>query len=361
MGCKEIDGQVARREAQVSDLMDQFVTVRVVFANSMDLSTFQFDTGLTWAVFFLNADKTIYGRYGSRGQANGSLDVSLAGFRKAMEGALELHKGYPGNKSSLAGKKGPSPRVPVPQGYPGMQKFPPVPTPGDKRNNNTCMHCHEVNAGEYKVYRSVKQPIPDNVLWTYPMPDVLGLSLDLNERATLKSVAAGSPAEKDGWKAGDAILTLEGQPIVSIADVQWVLERAKDGAKLKASVDRGGQKQPLTLSLPPGWRRKGDFGWREATWASFRPDMNGEDLKPGERQTMKLSDTATGFRVSYVGPGARGLQRDDVVVEVDGQRSGITNFSLFLAHVAQKRMPGDKISLTVLRGGQEQKLQLTAR
>lgn len=341
--------------------MDKFVCVRMVMANSMDLSLFQFDYGLTWAVLFLNADKTIYGRYGSRGQGDGSKDVSLDAFRKALEAALELHAGYPGNKASLAGKKGPSPRVPIPQAYPGNQKFPATVTPGDKRNNNTCMHCHEVLAGEYKTFRGAKQPIPDNVLWTYPMPGTLGLTLDLNEKATVKSVAPGSSSEKDGFKAGDEIVTLEGQPIISIADVQWVLERAKENVKIKAEVNRGGNKQPLTISLPPGWRRKGDFGWRESTWSSFRPDLNGEDLKPDERQAMKLADTATGFRISYVGPGAPGFQKGDVVVDVDGQRTGISSFSLFLAYVAQKKMPGEKIAVTVLRGGKEQKAQLTAK
>jgi len=345
----------------VAGLLDQFVCVRMVMANSMDLSLFQFDYGLTWAAFFMNADKTVYGRYGSRGQENGSNDVTLDGFRKAMEGALELHKGYPGNKTSLTAKKGPAPRFPIPQGYPGLQNFPATVTPGDKRNNNSCMHCHEVTAGEYKIYRGARQAIPDNVLWTWPMPDALGLGMDLNEKATVKSVTAGSPAAKDGFKAADEILTLEGQPIVSIADVQWVLERAKDNAKLKAEVKRGSGKATVTLSLPPGWRRKGDFGWRAATWSSFRPDMNGEDLKPGERQTLKLADTATGFRINYVGPGAPGLQKDDVVVEVDGLRAGIASFSLFLAHVAQKKLPGEKIAVTVLRGGKEQKVQLTAR
>jgi len=341
--------------------MDQFVCVRMVMANSMDLSLFQFDTGLTWAVFFLNADKTVYGRYGSRGQGDGSKDVSLDGFRKALEGALELHKGYPANKASLAGKKGPAARVPIPQAYPGNQNFPPTVTPGDKRNNNTCMHCHEILGGEYRVYRGARQPIPDNVLWSYPMPDLLGLSLDLSEKAVVKSVAPGSAAAKDGWKAGDAIVTLEGQPILSIADVQWVLERAKDNAKIKAEVLRGGDKQSLTISLSPGWRRKGDFGWRASTWSSFRPDMNGEDLKPGERQAMKLADTATGFRVSYVGPGAPGFQKDDVVVDVDGQRTGISSFSLFLAYIAQKKLPGEKVEVTVLRGGKEQKVQVKAK
>ena len=46
--------------------MDQFVCVRLVQANTIDLTRFQFDFDLTFAAFFLNADLTIYGRFGSR-------------------------------------------------------------------------------------------------------------------------------------------------------------------------------------------------------------------------------------------------------------------------------------------------------
>jgi hypothetical protein len=46
--------------------MKQFVCVRIVQANALDLALFQFDFDLTFAAFFMNADKTIYGRYGTR-------------------------------------------------------------------------------------------------------------------------------------------------------------------------------------------------------------------------------------------------------------------------------------------------------
>ena len=42
--------------------MEQFVTVRMVQGNGMDLSLFQFDYDMSFAVFFLNADRTISGR-----------------------------------------------------------------------------------------------------------------------------------------------------------------------------------------------------------------------------------------------------------------------------------------------------------
>ena len=337
---------MARREPEVKDLLDRFVCVRAIQANRLDLGLFQFDFGLTWAVLFMNADKTVYGRYGSRSRAEGSEDVSLEGFRKAADAALEIHRGYPANKASLARKSGPAPRHPTPRDYPSLRDFPPavIPERGE-RNNPTCLHCHQVQSAEYAIFREAGKPIPDEILWAWPMPDALGIPLDVKERATVKSVAAGSPSAKAGFRAGDEILRLEGQPLVSIADVQWVLERAKDGDSLRAEVRRGGRTETLALSLAPGWRRSGDFSWRDATWGAFRPDMNG--VAEGG-----------GIRITYAGPGiaSSGFQKDDLIVEVDGRR--FATFSRFLAYVAQEKKRGDKLAVTVLRAGKETRLEM---
>src|SRR5206468_10131232 len=102
--------------------MDQFVCVRLVQANAMDLSLFQFDYDLTFAVFFMNADKTIYGRFGTRSERkDATKDISMEGFRKALAAALELHKKYPANKASLSGKQSPPPRFKVPEEYPSLR------------------------------------------------------------------------------------------------------------------------------------------------------------------------------------------------------------------------------------------------
>src|SRR5216117_1638183 len=113
------DEQVVRRDPRIASLMDRFVCVRMVQANGMDLSLFQFDYDLTFVAFFLNADKTIYGRFGSRSERkDATKDISLEGFEKALSGALELHKNYPANKTSLLAKRGPEPRFKVPEEYP---------------------------------------------------------------------------------------------------------------------------------------------------------------------------------------------------------------------------------------------------
>ena len=82
------DEQVVRRDPRVADLMDKFVCVRMVQGNGMDLTLFQFDYDLTFAAFFMNADRTIYGRFGSRSnQKDPAKDISMEGFGKATANA----------------------------------------------------------------------------------------------------------------------------------------------------------------------------------------------------------------------------------------------------------------------------------
>ena len=81
--CAQFDEQVAERDPGVRELLDKFVCVRIVHANGLDLSQFQFDYDQSWAAFLLNADLTIYGRYGTRShQSESKDDVSLEGFSK---------------------------------------------------------------------------------------------------------------------------------------------------------------------------------------------------------------------------------------------------------------------------------------
>ncbi len=53
------------RDPQVRKLMADYVCLRIVHANGMDLSLFQFDYDQSFAAFLMNADNTIYGRFGT--------------------------------------------------------------------------------------------------------------------------------------------------------------------------------------------------------------------------------------------------------------------------------------------------------
>ena len=349
--------------------MEKFVCVRIVQGWGLDLALFQFDNELTWAVFLMNADKTIYGRYGTRSDHKDTTkDISMDGLKQAMEGALELHKGYPANKKEFAGKVGAAPAWRTPEMIPELAGKPNT-KPADGTRGG-CIHCHQANDAAAWSLRRGGQPITDRVLWPFPMPDPLGFSLDSKEKATVTTVVAGSPAEKAGVKSGDKITRMEGQPILSIADVQWVLHNAKEPGSVKLEVDRGGQKSDVTVPLAVGWRHKDDFSWRVITW-SMRHRLMGteplETLPADEKKKLGVAENGMAIRVKGFPPdwvkdknkdASQKLQKGDVIVEADGKKNLATE-SEFLAYLMQKKSPGQAVDLLIVRGGKPQRVTLS--
>lgn len=64
----------------------------------------------------------------------------------------------------------------------------------------------------------------------------------------VQAVAAGSPAERAGFKVGDELLTLEGAPMINDSSFRLALEAAA-GREAAATVRRSGAVQPL--AIPP--------------------------------------------------------------------------------------------------------------
>lgn len=324
----------------------------------MDLSLFQFDTDQTFAVFFLNADRTIYGRYGSRNEVKDADKlVSLQGLKMSMRRVLELHAAYPANKKDLAGKSGPKPTWSTPEQIPENRGKPNIRLADGSRNG--CVHCHQAHDAALWTLRAARQPIPDRMIWFYPMPDVIGLSLDPDECATVTDVATGSAAEKAGLKKGDRISRIDAQPIISVADVQWVLQNAKDGASLKLEIDRGGQSVTMSLAPAAGWRQRYAFTWRLWTW-SLRHRLVGTDaLEAGSSNgtmALRVKGLAPDWAKDKSSSGAQ-FRKDDVIVEVDGRKDLMTE-GAFLSYLLQKKAPGSVADLVVQRGGKRQKIAL---
>ncbi len=329
----------------MAKLLDQFVCVRVVQMWGVDISLFQFDGMQTWTAFFLNADKTIYGRYGARGGKDVAKDVSLPGVLQALEGALALHKNYPANQQALAGKTGPA------SAWPSAEKMPAFAgrfKQGDITQKG-CIHCHNVDEGRIKSAWLQKKGVPDNLLWSYPMPDVVGLNLDVAQKATVKAVKNPSAAQQAGFKVGDQIVRLEGQPMLSIADVQWVLHNAKDTASLNAEVDRAGQKVDLRLALAEGWRRQSDFTWRGAVVWQLRPGLVGSPAGNG----LRVNELLFGNKIDAA---KAGLKQRDTIVAIAGQP--VRTEQDLIAFIWQKTAPGQNVALTILRGQEKQTLML---
>lgn len=367
--CVKLDDDVIEANAAIKPLLRDFVRARVVSTNGLDLSTFQFDTDQSWAVFFLNADGTVYGRFGTRSDRTAwEDDVSVEGLAKAMQGALDLHKEYPKNKDSLAGKRGPAPRFKTPESYPSLK---PKYQSKITFNNNvvrSCIHCHQISDAERLTYREAGEEIPERVLFPYPHPKSIGLILDPAEKATVLRVEKDSPAAAAGFRKGDAIAKLDGQPLLSIADVQWVLHNASpEGTRLAAEIRSSDRAGTLTLELPAGWRRHDDISWRVSSWPLRRMGTGGlllEMLPDEERARLDLDDGKMALRVKHVGqygPHAAakraGFQQGDIILSFDG-RDDLMRDGDLLAYAVNNTKAGDRVKVAVLRGGKRLELNL---
>ncbi len=344
--------------------MEKFVTVRVVQAFGLDLSLFQFDGELTIAIMFLGADGTVYGRYGSRGDKEAERWLSIAGLRKTMEGVLALHAAGAEGRKGLSGKVGRPPPWKTPEAMPAWKGRENV-APADG-SRGKCVHCHQANDGEAWSLRMARKKVPDRLVWAWPMPDALGLAFDPDERASVRAVAPGSAAEKAGFLAGDRIVAMEGQPVLSIADVQWVLHSAEAPCTIEAEVAGGGHRK---LALAEDWRRGGDWTWRVLVW-SVRHRLLGTQplvaLDAAERKALGIPDGRMALRVKGFPPGwvkekaKSDLETGDVIVEADG-RSDLATESLLLAHLFAEVPPDGTAKLAVLRRGRRETVDIRMR
>ena len=346
--------------------------VRIVQGNGMDLSLFQFDYDLTFSVFFMNADKTIYGRFGTRAEyENAAKDISIEGFKQALEAALALHEGYPDNREVLATKTGPESIKKTPEGFPALLRYSAT-LDFDSRINQQCIHCHQIGEAQREIHWYDRKPIPDEILYPFPMPDVLGLHFSPKHRAKISKVVSGSSAEKDGFRRADEILTLDGQPIISIADVQWVLHRTPENTTLPATVDRHGKEINLTLTLNPGWRKGSDISWRTTTGELRLVALGGmvlKDLSDAERQRSGIEDTEMALNVETVSRGGRrssgqtnaqraGIRRGDIIVAY-GDRTNRLTESGIIGYVLQDKPKAKTLPIKLLRNGEQIDVELS--
>lgn len=370
--CVKLDDELMDRDPVLRPLLEQFVCVRVVSTNGLDLSLFQFDTDQSFAVFMLNSDRTIYGRFGTRSHRTDWIgDVSLKGLAEALSGTLELHKDYPKNAAALKGKSGGAPLFVHPEDFPSLKKEFTSRLNYEGDVAKSCIHCHQIGDAVRDYYRSKGESIPATVLNPYPHPKSLGLVLDPDHRATVKTVLPDSIAATAGFQPGDKILSLEGQPLLSMADLQWVLHSAaSEGIKLKAIVDRDGTQTEVSLHLSDKWRELDDISWRVSAWGQRRMATGGmvlDTVDPEERGKDGIPAKGMALRVKHVGqygPHAAaknaGFQKDDVVVAYDG-RSDLATDSDVLRYGVTQHKAGENIPVDVIRNGKRKTLQLPMR
>ncbi len=240
----------------------------------------------------------------------------------------------------------------------------------NQRINQQCIHCHQIGEAQREIHWYDRRPVPDEVLYPFPMPDVLGLRFSPKHRAKISKVASGSAAEKDGFRRADEILTFAGQPIISIADVQWVLHRSPENTAVPVTVDRHGEEVNLMLTLNPGWRRGSDISWRTTTGELRFVALGGmvlKDLPTAERQRMGIGEKEMALRVDNIWRRGRNsdsnaqkadIRRGDIIVGYGDCTDRLTESGV-IAYVLQEEPQAKVLPIKLLRNGKQVTVELS--
>lgn len=206
--------------------------MRLVKVNGtgVDVNVFQFDYYMQWAAIFMNRHGHVYARYGSR-RENKNQDeslMSLAGIRSVMKRVLEAHKGDADrNPANTAAPRYAETLAKVPE---------------KMRSGAQCMHCHHILVHGRGELPSYFQKAPN-----LPPPETLGMSLDVNLGNVVRSVEPGGRAATAGIVANDEILSVNGVPAYSSADLSWLLYTRRANEPIKVEFSRGKEKRQATL------------------------------------------------------------------------------------------------------------------
>jgi predicted metalloprotease with PDZ domain len=324
------------------------VRVRLPVIDREDLNLFEFDYDLTFMVFFLNAEGKVYARYGGRDAVNADRRQSLAGLRYTMESVLAMH-GKPDLDKAFAPRTAEEPR------------FIRNTTTGGMRGGR-CFHCHQVREIlNDELQRAGKWD--RNMIWRYPLPENVGLELEVDRGNVVKAVKPESPAAAAGVRPGDRLQKLNGVPIHSFGDAQFALDRAPNAGTVALTWRRGDQDGRADLTLAEGWK-KTDISWRPSmrhVVASAR--VYGRDLTAEEKTALGLSAKRLAFRQQHPVSGqaqAAGVQEGDVILGFDDQALEL-DVAGFVYHVRKNYLVGDQVTVNVLRDGKPLKLTMTFR
>ena len=274
---------------------------------------------------------------------------------------------YPENRDRLAGKQAVATEYKTPDEIPSLRGKYSASLDYPGAVTKSCMHCHQIRDGARQVYRDAGEPVPDQLLFPNPLPDVIGLEFDPEQSATISRVTPGSAAATAGFLPGDKLSTLKDQPVISLADVQWILHNAGASDALEAVVVRSGEKHMLTLMLANGWRRDADISWRVSSWPLRRMGTGGlllEAASASQRRDAGIGNDKLALVVKHVGqygPHAAakkaGFKKADIVISFDGQSDNMSPSQL-LAYAAQKTKPGQQVPVVIVRDGTRASLSL---
>jgi S1-C subfamily serine protease len=166
------------------------------------------------------------------------------------------------------------------------------------------------------------------------------------------SVEPDSPAEKAGIQRGDIILAIDGEDINSTVELIEALEGKDSGEEVSLTIQHGDEIDEVLLQLE---ERDG------RVFIGIEPERRRMfDLQPfveGNAERLLLAPSIVITRVVPDTPADEaGLVEGDRITAINGEEIGSGDD---LVDAVQSREPGDEITLTIMRPGEEDSLQVT--
>jgi hypothetical protein len=308
--------------------------------------------------FFLDADGRIYARYGSVDPDTRESHNTVEGLLHTMEEVLATHK-------AETAKPRPEFKVPPaskPEDIPAM--------PANAKNG--CIECHMVRTGlNAQIQKDGK--FQRDSFWVYPPPANIGIKLDSKRGNAIAEVVPGSFAAAAGLKAGDTVLKANEARVLSEADFRFLLNQVEAKSQLTIEAERDGKPLKVELQLAGDWRRISPVRQRAfqnymRTKTDF-PQWVFHPLKPEDKVKQGIAKDNLGIRLlshkntnlkggSLKGAFAdAGFRDEDIIVAFDGDRKDhyprMPHYYFYIEHKS-----GDKVEVTFLRDGKEQKTTL---
>ena len=287
-------------------------------------------------IFFLNPDGRVYARYGGRSEESPDARQSLAGLRYTMESVLAEHESE-------------------------SARFAPTQT-GDPiyirelaagRRLGGCIHCHQAK-------ELLNQQIRQSGEWTtdhafrYPLPDNLGLLMEVDRGNVIEEIVADSPAADLGLETGDVIEMLNGVPVHAQGDMQFALDRAPQTGEIDLAWRRGERVNQATIELPEDWRRT-NIRWRTSLQFLIpSARVYGENLTAEARESLGLSPDQLAFwQNDTVSEQARnaGIRGGDIILGINDEPLEMRVYD-FVKWFRGRYVKGEVVVVNVIRDGE---------
>jgi len=196
---------------------------------------------------------------------------------------------------------------------------------------------------------------------TQPLDSDLAAQFGVEQGALVTDVTSGSPADKVGFKSGDIITRVNGQPIADSRRLQLAIVRLAPGTEVEIEYVRDGETETATFALGE-LNNRGELADGHFSPGSDEGVLNGvtvTDLTAQLRSRYRIPERIEGAFVAAVEPDSAsardGLREGDIILSLE--RRPVRNAEE--AVKLSEQLEGPKVLVLIWRAGLSRYLVIT--